>query len=125
MISDLIFLLKGSIEDFKICKHSAVHSKFHLPLMHIQQSSFLLCFLSSSSVTSINLPFNPVRSFPLLVSRIQSMRLLPCFRGTSKRKREEFNVASSNQLNFLPPPAACLQDTSLLRFPLKRIRKQI
>ena len=50
--------------------------------MHIQQSSFLLCFLSSSSVTSINLPFNPVRSFPLLVSRIQSMRLLPCFRGT-------------------------------------------
>lgn len=54
------------------------------PLIHIQQSSFLLCLASSSSVTSISLPFKPVRSFPLLVNRIQSMRLLPGFKGTWK-----------------------------------------
>ena len=101
-------------------KASAVQNKHYLPLMHIQQSSFLLCFLSSSSVTSINLPFSPVRSFPLLVSRIQSMRLLPCFRGTSKRKREEFNVASSSEQLSLPPSAVGLQATSLLWFPLQK-----
>lgn len=52
------------------------------PRMQVQQSSLLLCFLSSSWLTSIRRPRSPVRSFPLLENRIQSMRLWPGFRAT-------------------------------------------
>lgn len=52
------------------------------PRMQVQQSSLVLCFCSSSWVTSIRRPLSPVRSFPLLENRIQSIRLWPGFRAT-------------------------------------------
>lgn len=52
------------------------------PRMQVQQSSLVLCFCSSSWVTSIRRPLRPVRSFPLLEKRIQSIRLWPGFKAT-------------------------------------------
>lgn len=62
------------------------------PRMQVQQSSLVLCFCSSSWVTSIKRPLSPVRSFPLLAKRIQSMRLWPGFKATYNTRLEKSSV---------------------------------
>lgn len=68
------------------CYHRLVAA---LPRIQVQQSSLLLCFFSSSGLTSIRRPLSPVKSFPLFANRIQSIRLCPGFNTTFNPRRND------------------------------------
>ena len=69
------------------------------PRMQVQQSFLVLCFWSSSLVTSIRRPLSPVRSLPLLANRTQSMRLWPGFKATwSGKGRVTLGLFSSGDV---------------------------
>lgn len=93
-----------------------------IPRIQIQASLCVLCWLSSSSVIGRTIPPFPAKSLALFPSLIQSIRLLPGFRGTTLalmfNEPEEFALwgeFSAGKLIFgavMAEPSLSLTETS-------------